>query len=121
MFCKECGANNRNDAKFCAECGAPMVDYTKERENLLMPEDIKNEQEINQSAKKKNKLSMVLYILSWVAFVIANTLVFCSIYVFTIPLLIIGGILEVAWLGLLIASSVLSKSAKKLKSQSTLS
>lgn len=44
MFCNECGENNRNDRKFCTNCGAPLRDYTKPRENLIMPEEIENKQ-----------------------------------------------------------------------------
>lgn len=26
MFCKSCGANNRDGVKFCSQCGAPLDD-----------------------------------------------------------------------------------------------
>jgi len=54
MFCNECGTENRNDRKFCTNCGAALVDYTKPRENLIMPEDIEKEQ---QNVAKRNSLS----------------------------------------------------------------
>lgn len=44
MFCNECGTENRNDRKFCTNCGAALIDYTKPRENLVMPEDIEKDQ-----------------------------------------------------------------------------
>lgn len=53
MFCNQCGTENRNDRKFCTNCGAALVDYTKPRENLVMPEDVKKEQEL---VKKRNTL-----------------------------------------------------------------
>ena len=55
MFCTECGEENRNDRKFCTNCGKPLRDYTKPRENLLMPEDIENAKEnlIKKNKKKK--------------------------------------------------------------------
>lgn len=54
MFCNECGTENRNDRKFCSNCGASLIDYTKPRENLVMPEDVKKEQEL---VKKRNILT----------------------------------------------------------------
>ena len=29
MFCNQCGEENRNDRKFCSNCGAKLRDYTK--------------------------------------------------------------------------------------------
>lgn len=54
MFCNECGTENRNDRKFCTNCGAALIDYTKPRENLVMPEDIENEQ---KNIAKRNSLT----------------------------------------------------------------
>jgi len=55
MFCNECGTENRNDRKFCTNCGASLIDYTKPRENLIMPEDIEKKQEIVAKRKSLNK------------------------------------------------------------------
>ena len=55
MFCSECGTENRNDRKFCTNCGAALIDYTKPRENLVMPEDIEKKQEIVTKRKALNK------------------------------------------------------------------
>lgn len=55
MFCNECGTENRNDRKFCTNCGAALIDYTKPRENLIMPEDIEKKQEIVAKRKSLNK------------------------------------------------------------------
>ena len=55
MFCNECGTENRNDRKFCTNCGASLIDYTKPRENLIMPEDIERKQEIVAKRKSLNK------------------------------------------------------------------
>lgn len=54
MFCNECGTENRNDRKFCTNCGAALNDYTKPRENLVMPEEIEKEQ---QNVAKRNSLT----------------------------------------------------------------
>lgn len=53
MFCTQCGTENRNDRKFCTNCGASLLDYTKPREDLVMPDDVKKEQEL---VKKRNLL-----------------------------------------------------------------
>ena len=64
MFCRDCGSENRNDSKFCTNCGKPMKDYTKPVENVIMPDDIKQKQEAvkNQNHTIK-KLTIVMYIL----------------------------------------------------------
>lgn len=72
MFCNQCGENNRNDRKFCSNCGAPLKDYTKPRENLLMPDDILQAQEL---VKKRISISR--------AFNIAASIVFICFIVFT--------------------------------------
>jgi uncharacterized membrane protein YvbJ len=60
MFCTECGEKNRNDRKFCTNCGKPLKDYTKPRENLLMPEDIEKAKE---DVKKQNKKKIILNVI----------------------------------------------------------
>ena len=61
MFCTQCGHENRNDRKFCEECGSPLRDYTKPRENLIMPDDLKNEQ---LEVKKTNTVKIYTTICS---------------------------------------------------------
>ena len=68
MFCKECGENNRNDRKFCTNCGAPLRDYTKPRENLIMPEEIKTKQ---SQVANYNKNERILKIVSTVALLLS--------------------------------------------------
>ena len=70
MFCNECGTENRNDRKFCTNCGAPLIDYTKPRENLIMPEDVENKQEIvakRKSLTKRFNLALSLIMLVVIA------------------------------------------------------
>ena len=75
MFCTECGEKNRNDRKFCTNCGKPLRDYTKPRENLLMPEDIeKAKTQVKVTNKVKlicNILYLILLALSALSFVLA--------------------------------------------------
>ena len=100
MFCTECGEKNRSDRKFCTNCGAPLKDYTKPRENLLMPEDIEKAQ---AKAKTNNIsknfilpliISAILTLASTIAifFVkqpVKNILVIVSICLFILLLLIL--------------------------------
>ena len=79
MFCTECGTENRNDRKFCTNCGKPLRDYTKPRENLLMPEDITNAQE---NVKKKNACLKRLNIATVISLIIA---VGCLVAAFLMP------------------------------------
>ena len=39
MFCTRCGHRNRDDARFCAECGAPLQDDSTVSLTQLEPED----------------------------------------------------------------------------------
>ena len=78
MFCNQCGEENRNDRKFCSSCGAQLRDYTKPRENLLMPDDIKKEQEY---VKNKNHLIKVFYISMAIILLIAAVLTITSFFV----------------------------------------
>lgn len=75
MYCKECGENNRNDRKFCTNCGAPLRDYTKPRENLIMPEEISDKQAKVAKLNKANRiigLIMALLLISAIGFTIAT-------------------------------------------------
>lgn len=54
MFCNSCGHENRNDRKFCENCGEKLRDYTKPRENLIMPEEIEAKQNF---IKKRNVIA----------------------------------------------------------------
>ncbi len=82
MFCNECGTENRNDRKFCTNCGAKLNDYTKPRENLVMPEDIEKEQTNiakRNSLIKKFNIALAIILLAAIAltvitFVYAGTL-----------------------------------------------
>ena len=62
MFCDQCGTENRNDRKFCSNCGAKLHDYTKPKENLIMPEEITFEK---GKVKKGNKLKKCFDIVAY--------------------------------------------------------
>lgn len=79
MFCANCGEENRNDRKFCSNCGSPLRDYTKPRENLLMPEDVKN---ANIEAEKVQKKRTMLNIAMTILFLLAVT---CIVVDFFVP------------------------------------
>ena len=78
MFCKECGEENRNDRKFCSNCGANLVDYTKPREDLIMPEEIKKEQE---KVQKKNKVTKIFDIIFYTCLTLAIAFTIASFFV----------------------------------------
>ncbi len=78
MFCSQCGQENRNDRKFCSNCGAPLKDYTKPAQNLIMPEDIIKQQ---TNIEKRNKVARGLNILL--------SIIFCFAVVFTILLFVL--------------------------------
>ncbi|MCQ2564847.1 MAG: zinc-ribbon domain-containing protein [Clostridia bacterium] len=64
MFCENCGQENRNDRKFCTNCGASLRDYTKPKENLLMPDDLVNKNRKIKSLKARaNTLTVLLLLL----------------------------------------------------------
>lgn len=114
MFCNECGEENRNDRKFCLNCGARLRDYTKPRENLLMPEDIVKQQE---KVTKKNKVSKVCNLLLSIFFMLA---VVFTILLFALPkavetiFIILSLIFDVAFIvTCIVKSSLLKKISKK--------
>ena len=77
MFCNECGTENRNDRKFCTNCGAKLIDYTKPRENLVMPEDIEKEQQLvakRNSLSKRFNIALALILLAAIALTVATFL-----------------------------------------------
>lgn len=78
MFCNKCGSENRNDRKFCTNCGAPLRDYTKPRENLIMPEEISNKQ---TAVAKINKLRLITNIIMTLFLIIAISFAIVSFYV----------------------------------------
>ena len=104
MFCKNCGAENRNDSKFCMQCGAKLDDYTKPKQNLLMPDDVKIQNEID-----RNK------IIAKVLYYVGLVFIFCSLFFLKIPFIIVSIVCFVAMVGLSIANLCINKRVKKLK------
>ena len=78
MFCNKCGSENRNDRKFCANCGAPLKDYTKPRENLIMPEEITEKQKV---VKKRNITRLITNIIMTLFLIVAIGFAIASFYV----------------------------------------
>lgn len=77
MFCNKCGSENRNDRKFCANCGAPLKDYRKPAEDLIMP-DMEKKQKI---VAKCNKVRLATNIVMTIFLVCAAVFAFCSFYI----------------------------------------
>lgn len=78
MFCNQCGSENRNDRKFCANCGAPLTDYTKPKENLIMPEEVTNAQ---NTVYKRNYIKKLTNILLLIFFIFAVVLTGVSFFI----------------------------------------
>ena len=78
MFCNQCGEENRNDRKFCSNCGAKLRDYTQPRENLIMPEDVEN---YEKKTKNYDKLLKIFKILMIIPFLSAIILLAVSFFV----------------------------------------
>ena len=116
MFCNQCGEDNRNDRKFCTNCGAPLRDYTKPRENLIMPEEIEEKQNI---VKHKNKIAKVFTIVNLILQLIVVTLLIVSFFVkepADMILLVIAIIFEIAFFAcLIIKNKIINKANKKIE------
>ena len=117
MFCRECGTENRNDRKFCYNCGAKLKDYTKPVENTIKPEEIEEKQKI---VENKNKVNNVLKILSTSFVIVAIILSILSFVVgdnLLMPILIITFICYFVSLLLYIIKSTISYGTKKKLNQ----
>ncbi|MBE7076275.1 MAG: zinc ribbon domain-containing protein [Clostridiales bacterium] len=113
MFCNQCGEENRNDRKFCSNCGSPLIDYTKPKENLVFPEDIKKEQQL----QKANKTAKIFDIISVSLFLTSILLTAISLFVENqnakLVLTIISLVLYVIILANIIAKIVILKKSNK--------
>lgn len=113
MFCSNCGKENRNDRKFCTECGAKLRDYTKPRENLLMPEDI---EDAKHTVKRNNSIKLVCGIIMFIIFAVAIGFTIASIFVnedLKVAFSITSLCLLVAFFIVWIAKDLLTKQTKK--------
>ena len=109
MYCKECGTENRNDRKFCTNCGKPLEDYTKPKEDLIMPEEIKEKQD-NVSTRKKIIKNLNIVSLSLLAVgVILSIISFFVTKKVKIALLIVAIVFYIIIIGIEIAKSAINK------------
>lgn len=115
MFCKNCGTENRNDSKFCLNCGEKLPDYTKPRENLLMPEDVKNAQVTAQKKEKLNRTILWLNIVSIISLIIAVTFTILSFFKIKFVAIIIGLIFCAIYIILTIVNIAMVKASLKKK------
>ena len=111
MFCGECGSKNRNNSKFCSNCGAKLPDYTKPKENLIMPEDIKKEQELIEKRKKVRKICNILLACFLTMAIIFTILTFFVSSALQLPFAIVSVIIYIAFFTVLI---IKKKKLKKL-------
>lgn len=110
MYCKQCGEQNRNDRKFCVNCGARLTDYTKPKDNLLMPDDVIK---TNKKKKRLKKLNLFCNIMAVVFIVFAVGLVVTSYIVSKkFDITIIYSILAIVCLGLSIVMLLIGAIAR---------
>lgn len=55
MFCYNCGKDIRDDANYCAFCGARVSKDVNEEEKLNYIKEIKEKQQVDQSEEGSNK------------------------------------------------------------------
>ena len=118
MFCNQCGEENRNDRKFCTNCGAPLRDYTKPRENLIMPEEIEKQK---MAVEKKNKISKIFGIVSIVLQFIVIVLLAISFFVNEpkdlIMLIVAMSIEIIFFICMIVKNNLIKKSTKELNNE----
>ena len=66
MFCGQCGNENRNDRKFCSECGAKLKDYTEnvEKKQLVLVEHVEQKKDKVVKIQKTTKAMLWLLIIT---------------------------------------------------------
>lgn len=111
MYCTQCGHQNRNDRKFCEECGAPLKDYTKPVENTINLSEIHEKKEI---VKENNKSIKVLNIVSICMFVAAVILVVASYFTSDLVKLILSSTALVLLIAYFVVRIVRFTKVKKL-------
>ncbi len=112
MFCNQCGTENRNDRKFCTNCGAKLHDYTKPKENLIMPEEI---QQAQNTVQKRNYIKKLTSILLFIFFVFACSLTAVSFFVDGLVFWLVIGFALAFFVIMLIIVIVRHNMLKKLK------
>lgn len=113
MYCSQCGEENRNDRKFCSNCGAPLRDYTKPREDLLMQEDldrVKAREEKFNKTIKLIKIFMAITFIFGVGFLLAT---FFTLGNVQLTLIIISIVWYVVFFSLWIAKNSVTKKFNK--------
>lgn len=76
MYCRECGKENKNEAKFCAYCGAELkIDGAKDNTRLT-PYVIEDDSAEKTSGIKASDIFLliiyIIWVLPWTSIVIAN-------------------------------------------------
>lgn len=114
MFCTNCGKENRNDRKFCVECGKALPDYTKPKENLIMPEEIAKKKEIVKASNKSLKIISVVMILIFLLGASALTVSFITKGVIQLVMIISSLALLLLLIGLWIVRGKINKKLSNL-------
>ena len=109
MFCIKCGEENKNNAKFCSNCGEALPDLTKPKEDLVMPEDVKEVGFGQENDKTLKHLNKILTIIAYVLFSCAGLFAFISLIVkHSTVFLVFSLISYIICIGLIISKIVIN-------------
>lgn len=89
MHCYNCGAENRNDRRFCTECGAKLKSYTNPDQVIANERDW-----VEEKPAKKRLFNKIVIILEVILFVIAAIFAVLAIVLtnFKFPFLITSAV-----------------------------
>ena len=114
MFCSKCGEENKNNAKFCSNCGEPLPDLTKPKENLVMPEDAKEELLKEENDKVIKHINKILTIIAYVLFGCAGLFAFISLIAkHSTTFLVFSIVCYIICIGLIISKIVINNHKDK--------
>lgn len=119
MYCKECGEENKNNAKFCSNCGKPMKDYTAptKQEDLLMPQDLIEAEDKRKHLKKRfiaRQIVSIILIITACACMLVSNFVIKNHRTIQLALSCIAILLTIIYIALIVVNA---KVAKKLKNE----
>ena len=115
MFCSECGFKNRNDRKFCQNCGTALHDYTKPKQNLIQPKELERAQAEVVEARQIKRAFNIGNLCVVLALIVCVALSFVFGGTAKLVILIVSICLLVLYIILGIVQFVLLKAKQKFK------
>lgn len=119
MFCEVCGAKNRNDSKFCNNCGNELTPYTKKvtEEELVMPDKVESEKVVitkNSKLKKILDISMLCLLVLAILFTCLSFAISSATLGLILTSMVFYGLLFGVWI---FTKNYFKKPKKKKKQQ----